>query len=127
MEEVGTFGDEDNLNIRPLTLAKYNGYDFIIFFDTGAPRNICSKRTYDLFFSHIDLQPTDELGLCDIQGGSLKVIGKIKLEFELAGVLISEDVYISKGIQLVGHVLLGFQAMVKNQIRIDPTVDGVII
>ena len=126
-DEADSFADADRLYIRPLILATYNRYDFIIFLDTGAPKNLMSDDTYRKYFKHIELQKTEDLGLCDIQGGGLKVIGKIMLDFEIAGIQVTEEIFVSEGIQLAGQILLGFPAIVRHQIKIDPTVDGVII
>ena len=99
----------------------------VIFWDTGAPKNICSQRTYNLFFSHIEMQDTGEVGLCDIQGGNLKTVGKFSLTFELAGIPVTEEIYVSEGIQLAGQILIGFPAMVRHQISIDPAIHGIVI
>ena len=127
-DEVGSLQSSDIVNCRPLTLAKYNIYHVVIFYDTGAPGNLMSKRTYDSFFSHIELLPSDdEKELSDIQGGALKMVGKISMDVTIAGIEFTEEIVVVDGISLPGHLLIGFPAMMRNRIVIDPVQDGVVI
>ena len=125
-EQINTLDDNESQNKRPLVMGRYNRYHIIVFFDTGAPTNLMSVQTYEAYFAHLPLiQDEESLSLYDIQGGSLNVKGIVKLEFEMAGVPIVEDIIVVNNIQLAGHILFGFPAIVRNQIIIDPTRDGI--
>ena len=87
-----------------MTLPTYNSFHAVIFYDTGAPGNLMSKKT---LFSHIDLLASDEEKcLSDIQGGALKTVGKISMDINIAGTEFTEEIAVVEGIQLPGHILL---------------------
>ena len=114
--------------VRPLALGKYRTFHFVIFFDSGAPTNLVSLEVYNKYFNHVELlQDNETPPLADINGGPLKVKGKILLTFELAGTSITEEVIVAENVSLAGHILIGFPAMVRNQIILDTSRNGVTV
>ena len=120
--------EEQRANSRPLTLATHRKSNLVVFYDTGAPGNLVSLQTYTTLFNHLPLNSENvDQYMCDINGNKLDCVGCINLTLMIASATFDIEVNVIRGINIPGHLLIGYPAMVRNHMLIDTVRDGVVI
>ncbi|MEL6987641.1 MAG: hypothetical protein AAGK97_07390 [Bacteroidota bacterium] len=109
-------------NTRPIILAKRssNGKQFTVFVDTGSPRNIITRKTYETLFSDMPLELDEVPSLAGVTGSKIIILGRFSLKFEIGQIQFLEKVYVAENIKLAGMLLLGDNTIKKYFMRREP-------
>lgn len=98
------------------------------FFDTGSPKNIMSEKVYQMYFSHLSLNPAVDCRITDVQGNNIRIVGQIDFPFKLGRISLKEKVLVVRDIQLgFAHLLIGYPTMAREGISINAPREQLVI
>ena len=83
-----------------------------------------SGKAYLNRFSHITMEKFDGK-IYNVQSNDINVVGKIKLKLNVKGVIVLDEVLVTRGMKLGDCLLMGHPAMLNNNISVCPADWGI--